>query len=257
MRNFRKLFRWLVPGWLSTGEGEKVLYSLSRVQDAYLTLQRARLEARFPSRTGSSCNARTGLDRGIRRGRNETNAHYAQRLIGWRGRRGHQVRGNAFALLNQVSEYFGGVRCYTIDVKGTRNERAADGAETTTFGNAWNWDGVWVYGEPAYRYWLVIDLSTAPGAPYSAYPPVGDPTLWGGVVGATDISLGIEGMRPDDAVAIDGLQAPPHSWKPAGTHPEYVIYSLTGADPVPDGTWYNRRGRQDASAAGFRFGKIG
>jgi hypothetical protein len=252
-KDFRKLFRHLVPGWLSEGEGGLVLYSLAMVQDAMAKINRARLNARFPSRTGPSCNARTGADRGILKGRVETNEHYAQRLIGWRGRHGHQVRGNAFALLYQVSEYFGGVRCYTIDVKGTRDERALDGTETTTYGTPWNWDGGWAYGLPAYRFWLVIDLSTTS---FVTHPLVGDPTLWGGAVGPLDISLGIDGMQPADGLLIEGLHKPPHAWKPAGTRAEYVIYSLTGADPEPDGTWGNRRGRQAASAAGFRFGRL-
>src|SRR6187455_2560539 len=107
-RTFRQLFRWLVPSWLA-GEGattedepaehhdgEKVLLSLAVIKDAWLESLRQGLNARFPSRGPETALALIGRDHGIVRGRDETAAHYAERLIAWRYPRGHRVRGSAY-----------------------------------------------------------------------------------------------------------------------------------------------------------------
>jgi hypothetical protein len=267
---FRNLYRHLVPGWLlgegpertdnDQREGEKVLYSLSLLLDAMTERLRLGLLARFPSYAEDDALNLIGRDRGIPRGRNERKEHYAARLRGWRGPRGHQTRGSAFALLNQVAHYFGQARCYTIDVKGKRNDRAADGAESYSYGNPWNWDGVWSYGQPWARFWIVIDLTqttpNADAAKHEAHPGIGSGACWGGKIKNPDTTIGIAGFKPGDGRGVRRLVTPPRAWKPAGTRAEYVVYSLTGADPEPDGSWNTYPGRLAASQAGFRFGRL-
>ncbi len=244
-KNFRQLFRWLVPSWLGGGgaesatepedadDGEKVLWSLAILKDAWLESLRQGLDARFPSRASESANQLTGADRGIPRGRDETNAHYAQRLIRWRYPYGHRVRGNSFSLLEQFSEYFGGVDGYVIDVTGNKRERTAAGALSYSYGNAWDWDGEGAAPRWA-RFWVVLDLS----AIASEQLDFGDPDLWGGELGTLGYSVGQQGVTAQDVEALRRMMRG-RAWKCAGTRPEWVIVSLDGTDPEPDGTWLN------------------
>lgn len=233
---FRQAVKWLVPSWLNDGDGAAVMWVLAAMKDAFAERVRQSLDARFPSRTTASANALTGADRGIRKGRTETNEHYAQRLIRWRWPRGHRTRGNAFALLEQASEYFGGVPCWTIDVRGNRYDRSAAGVETFSQGNAWNWDNVAAAPRWA-RGWLVLDLSELA----SAQPDFGDADLWGGELGDPDYSVGMQGVAANDAMAIRDLVRADggRPWKPAGVRAEWAIVSLDGTEPEPDGTWLN------------------
>jgi hypothetical protein len=188
-RNFRQWFRWAVPSWLSTGDGGLVLHSLTAILDASLQRVRDGMTARFPSYCGASGLALHGKCRAVQRGRTETDEHYMQRLIAWRYPRGHRVRGSAFALLEQVSTYFGGIGCWTIDRNGTRHTHDADGTEAFSYSYPWAWDTrpttEWS------RFWLVIDGSTL--APVF-----------------------------EDVQAIRRLMVS-IAWRPAGTQPEWVI----------------------------------
>jgi hypothetical protein len=218
-KNFRQLFKWLVPSWLSTGDGEKVLHTLAMLKDAHLERVRQGLEARFPSRAHASALLLLGQDRGIPRGRDETNAHYAQRLIRWRWPAGHRVRGNSFALLEQYSEYFGGVDGDVIDVKGNKRERTAEGEISYSYGNAWDWDGEGA--SPAWaRFWVVLDGTEL----VEAQDDYGE-------------TYGQTGVSAEDVEALRRMMRPPRPWKCAGTRAEWIIVSLDGSDPEPDGTW--------------------
>lgn len=244
--NYRNLARFLVPSWLYSGDGEKVIHSLMLIVDAFAERARLGLEARFPSRAGASALKLIGDDRGFIRGRAETAEHYAARLQSWRYPRGHRVRGSAFAALEQVSEYFGGVLCWTIDVKGNRHERTAAGVEAFEYDYVWDWDGEVA---PLRRFWVVIDLipqydltSETQAIEDDEDGPIGE--------GAPEC-IGMDGIVPDDAVAIRRLFVGRGAWKPAGTRAEFAIFSLAENDPPePDGTWHTAAGRQ---GSGFRF----
>lgn len=208
-KNFQGAYPFMVPSWLSADDGGKVLDSITGMLDRSLDRMRAALDSRFPTRAQPDANALTGNDRGIPRGRAETDAHYAQRLIGWRYPRGHRVRGSAFALLNQVSEYFGGVKCFTIDFQGNRHDRFIDGEEFFGYGNGWTWDTDSAHKA---RFWIVL----LPGVPF---PYV-----------------------RDDVDAIRNLFRGKVKWKPAGTRQEWLIVSTHLTDgaadePFPDATW--------------------
>lgn len=219
MRNFRKLRKFLLPYWLLLDEADGAFaYALASLIDVSLEHVRLALEARFPSRAGRSALERIGRDRLIAPGRDETDAHYAARLRAWRYPRGHRVRGSVYALLEQVSEYFGGLDAYGIDRKGNRRARTADGVETHAHGVTWTWDtgaaAQWA------RQWIVIDAGTT----FAAHDTFAD-------------TIGIAGSTAADWRAIIALTRGQHRWLPAGVQGEWIIVTLDGADPVPDATW--------------------
>lgn len=232
MRSFRKLIDVLLPYWARDDEaGGAFAYVLAALVDVSLEHVRAGLEARFPSRAGEAALALLGGDRLIERGRDETAAHYAARLAAWRYPRGHRVRGSVFALLEQISEYFGGLALYGIDASGNKRARALDGTETATPGTAWTWDtlpaSAWA------RQWVVIDGSDV----LSAQRSFGDALLWGGALGTDGYCIGMQGASAEDWRAVVRLTRGQHRWLPAGTRGEWIVVSFDGSEPAPDATW--------------------
>jgi hypothetical protein len=149
MSRWRTSFYKLVPSWLSTGDGEKVLFSLGLVADAFIERTRQSLTARFPRWTdtqgvthfgGRTALSMLGSERGIVQGRTEDTDGYTRRLREWRGPRGHLVRGNAYALLRQVWAYFGAMRADTIDANGNRFAVSSAAVESAARGVFWDWD---------------------------------------------------------------------------------------------------------------------
>jgi len=225
---FRLLYKWMVPGWLSVDAGEKVLHTISLLLDASAERMRLGLMARFPRFAGPSALALTGRGRLIYRGRSETNEHYAARLREWRSPRGHRIRGNAFGLLEQMAQYWGDVvtNVATIDTHGKMNSRASDGTLTRTTGNAWEWDA-----EPAAswsRFWAMVESADD----FEQSPNFGDPDLWGGALGTPGYTVGIAGSTPEDWDAMRRLVYGSHVWRPAGTHPMWIVVSYDTGDLV-------------------------
>ncbi len=234
--NFRALLHQL-PGYYTTEgtDGEKVKYSLDILVDALDQMMRDRLMARFPSYAGDSALALIGADRGIIRGRSETAEHYAARLVAWRTPRGHRVRGNAFALLEQIWEYFGGgFALNTEQPNALQYHRAADGTESTATVGGFDFDSGtnpdWL--DQWARAWVVIDGSDL----ITASPEFGDADLWGGQLGDSSYALGHEGVSADDVNALRKLFRG-RAWKPAGTRVPWAIVSLNGTTPNPEGNW--------------------
>lgn len=244
MSGFRTAFYKLLPPWLTSGEGELVAGSLALLKDAYLAVWRASLEARFPSRAGASALALIGGDRGIFRGRSEAQAHYVARLKAWRWPRGHRVRGSAFALLEQISEYWGGMYVETRDVGLNRARRTAFGVESFDRGVAWDWDGnpsAWS------RFWPV--LWPQPEHPeIKAWPSFDTALPWGGAFDTAGVyTFGQQGVTPADVAALCRLFKPP-AWKPAGTRIDFAVVVLADHDDspptlTPGGTWGTLAGR--------------
>jgi hypothetical protein len=234
---FRALYRWLLPGNYHKGgtDGEKVLHSLTLILDAVDSINKARLTARFPSKAGESALSLIGADRGIPRGRAEAREHYANRLIAWRYPRGHRVRGNGFALLEQIWEYFGGGFALRVEcAKAIQYLRAADGTESTANVGGWDWDSLSIddWSSKWARFWLVIDGSTL----ITPTPDFGDPDLYGGQHGDSSYALGHVGVSADDVIAIRKLFRG-RAWKPAGTRAMWAVISFDGSSPLPEGAW--------------------
>lgn len=249
--NFRQYFRFAVPSWLQEGDGGKILHSLAIIKDALSQRARDGLEARFPSRAGTSALALMGPTRGILQGRSETDQHYAARLIGWRYPKGHRVRGNAFALLDQICEYWGGVMCYTSDVNDTWHGRGRTSFASTVYSRdaeAYAYSAglgyaSWYTEDHAVnwsRFWVVV--CTNPQLPaVTAAPNYGTAGLWGGATGTLGYAVGLTGWTPDDTTAMRKLMRPPWAWRPAASSPEWLIVQLTdwtvSAAPAPGPTW--------------------
>lgn len=224
----------LVPWWLLAGDGDAVVSSLAEQVDDAVARVREGLLARFPSYASATAGAldEIGKSRGIRRGRTETDAHYAQRLLRWRYPRGHRVRGLAFALLEQISEYWGGVWAYSIDRRGNQHTRTIAGDMTVTHNDPFPWDDTsaaqWA------RFWVVVDMRDFA----SPHPDLGDPALWGGTFGEPGYTYGQTGVTFDDVQAMrDLVRADGLSWKPAGTMPEWLVFMTTGVEPWPNEAW--------------------
>lgn len=242
--NFRNTLLRIVPHWLSADEGGKVLHVLGLLVDASAERLRQGLDARFPSRTGPSALALIGQDRGIQRGRSETDAHYAARLKAWRYPRGHRVRGSAFALLEQISEYWGAIADWVIDANGTRHDRSAAGVESYSYGNSWTWDSLTGLA----RFWVCVDGSSA----FLEHPDFGDANLFGGSLGTGGAYVwGMTGWTYDDTRAMRRLLTG-RAWRPSGTQPEWLIVSLDGSEPAPDATW--ERWSKNSAGAGDQVG---
>jgi hypothetical protein len=235
MRRFRNIFRFLAPSWLTEGEGELVLFSLGLIKDAFVERMDQGVNGRFPTRSSSTALALTGKDRGIIQGRTETNEHYATRLVAWRFPRGHRVRGSAFAVLEQISEYFGGTRVASIDVTGNYYEREADGTELPKDPtNTWNWDSTGKAPNWA-RFWVLF--YPVPEVDTAEWPDFGDPLLWGGQLCVAGTTIGQTNISEEDTKSIRRLFRKPTSWKPSGTRSEWLILAFDGVRPVPDATW--------------------
>lgn len=242
--NFRALYRWMLPGNYTDDDtdGGKVLHSLALIDDAFDQIHRDRVEARFPTYAGESALALIGADRQIPRGRAETAEHYKARLRAWRYPRGHRTRGSAFALLEQIWEYFGGgFKLRTEQINQQQWLRAADGTESTATVGGWDWDSLI---DPAWldkwaRFWVVVDGTSL----IEPTPDFGDPDLYGGQLGDSSYALGHTGVSADDVNAIRRLFRG-RAWKPAGTRAMWAVVSVAGVEPLPEGA-YGRWARDD------------
>ena len=127
MTPYRKLFYKLGPKWLTSGEGESVLFSLHVVVDAWLERARLGVYARFPDSAPDDAIVAISRDRKIIRGLNENKASFAKRLIKWLDT--HRIRGNPFALLEQIRAYLQAeVVLRTVDQNGNWFWIDADGS---------------------------------------------------------------------------------------------------------------------------------
>ena len=249
--NFRSLARWFLPAWLIEGDGGLVNEALTGLADMTAEKVSDGLDAGFPSRADASANALSGVDRGIVRGRDETDAHYAARLVAWRYPRGHRIRGGAWAALEQVAEYFGGLYCWTVDLRGNVFTRDADGTESaSSLAGGWKWfsDPIVTAGKWA-QFWLVIEPRPEM-LEFKRWPALDAPGgTWGGgtfdEIAARGVALGHQGISHQDARTICRLFRGRHAWKPAGTKAVFAVLSFSDhgtVTPVPDGTWFRYAG---------------
>lgn len=259
MATFRSILSFLTPSWLYNSdeplgedpvhEGSLLFHSLSLLSDAFTRRALEGLESRFPTRAGTAALDLLGDSRGILRGRDETNAHYAARLVSWRYPRGHRVRGGAPALLEQISEYFGGIRCWTIDKSGNRYTREVDGTLTIEHGVTWDWDGEAV--TPLWgKFWIGLDPN--PDRPLIVRWPTFDGGSWGGLtfeeIVAAGYTLDHQGISAQDAAAIKGLvRGGSLLWRPDHAEPVFLVVRFTdpavSSFPAPGGAWGTWAGR--------------
>lgn len=245
---FRRAQYALLPGHFAghgdgTEEGEKALAAIGVVLDMANERSEQGLYARFPTHATPTALATIGRDRKIRRGKGESNASYAARLIEWR--LAHKTRGSAFALLRQIRAYFansGGVACRTVDMRGNWYSIDYDGVQTYAWNlGDWNWDDAPPTPNWA-RFWVIIYTDRLVPAWNYSTPLLGDPTLWGGALGNAGYVLGMTTAQRADFTTMQLLC---REWKPAGTFPEWLIFTgdptayEPGVTNETDGTWGN------------------
>lgn len=240
MRTFRKLAKWLLPWWLTTEEGERVAHSLALLLDAFRCRLWLSARARFPQHCPPDALQYLGRDRQIVRGIDEMDASYGARLIPWLDH--HRVRGNPFALLEQLRAYCNvtdGVLARTVDRRSNWFTIAADGTRSYLLdqGN-WDWDDVAATPRWA-RGWVILYM-TGGTEPFEPGPDWGDVDLWGGAWGTPGYTWGTT-ATPGQIAALRSIV---HAWKPGGTMPQWIILafdpaSFNPASPEPDGTWGN------------------
>lgn len=212
--SFRQIRRFLAPRWLTEGDGGLVGYSLDLVKDAFV--ERARLGhlARFPQQGPDGTAGPTdaiaaiGRDRRAVRGLNESLEAYALRLIKWLDDR--RAAGNAFALMQKLSEYTGdGCVFKTVDAQGNWYVRAADGTRTYYLKKAnWEWDDhptdIPTGKKRWSRFWVIIH---PPVSLWTTAPDYGDGTDWG----TTGKTWGTS-ATPEQIATVRAIIA---DWKPA------------------------------------------
>ncbi len=242
-QRFRRIWRFLTPPWLQEDDGDEVLYALGELTDAFVQRVRDGLEVRFPSRASESAITLIGGDRGLLRGRDESKADYALRLIAWRTPRTHRVRGNAYEALQQIWHYWGGIPCATVDAHGLMHELDVDGVSSRSLLGDWvdgdltAWDNVDADANWS-RFWVML----LPGAEFNITetPDFGDPDLWGGALGTPGYTLGQTNVTPEDVSAMRSLFQD-LNWHPGNTIPEWLVIptyaDAVPEDIIPDGEW--------------------
>jgi hypothetical protein len=235
MKTFRSIRKFLVPRWLSEGEGELVGYALDAMKDAFLERLRLGHLARFPQNGPNGETApedaltAMGRDRRVIRGINETSVAYAARLTQWLVER--RTAGNAFTLLRQLAAYTGpGFSFRTYDARGNCYSRDVNGNETAVLQGTWNWDGATARWS---RFWVVIYPSALWSISTATWGDAATPD-WNPNAGQWGVDIPREHIRSVQAIVAD--------WKPAGTRCVHIIVafdptSFDPASPEPDGTW--------------------
>jgi hypothetical protein len=251
-RTFRTIWKFLVPAWLQSGQGELVLYVQGALKDAFAerSHQTARLHA--PSLCPSDALDLHGRSRALPRGFSEPEASYRQRLVGWRYPEGHRTRGTAGALLAQVAVVFGGAAgVQTIDARGTRYTYGDSAPE---LGATWDWDGESLTPNWS-RYWIVLAAPTGMTLPLTWDEDEAAGTLWDE---GSDKCWAGEEIHPGQLEAVITIARPGRrSWSPAGCLPTYAIVYFDGESyPEPDGTWDDWSGRPSDSYAFFPLNAI-
>lgn len=241
-KRFRSVFYKLAPSWLTTGDGERVLYSIGLLLDGFVERVRLGLIARWPEYDPpADALAAMGRDRVIVRGVNEDASAYGTRLIPWLD--AHKKRGTAFELIRQIRAYLGGgIMVRTVDERGNWYTIDADGAQSYMLAQGnWDWDGSAAPTQRG-RFWVIIYPPDSASAVVKPGPEWGDPSLWGGAWGAAGYTWGTN-ATPDIVASVRAIV---REWKPAGTTCSHIIVAFDPASfepsdppgaPLPDGTW--------------------
>ncbi len=233
--SLRDIVDFLLPAHFTEGEGGLKLLAFATLIDASIERAHVGLESRFPSRAGDSALELIGKDRLIFRGRAETATHYAARLKRWRWPRGHRTRGTAYALLEQICEYFGGALARVHTRRGRIYQRTVDGTESWVQGLPQVWDA-----DPALPNWGRFWIYVQTGAGVTTNPDY---------FGAGDGTIGLLGFAEGDARAMRGLVSGRHPWKPAGVRAEWLVFVDDFATALPDATWQH----WSRTASGHQF----
>lgn len=256
---FRDAIRSYVTPWLSdrptsqrTG-GFRFLWAMVAPLDAAADVLVQGLAARFPGVGTPTALPYIGRSRGITRGRVDTDASYAAKLLTWLDR--HKGAAKDDRLLLEVQEYLGTssrIRLFRRR-NGACTTLAPDGTISRVASSAWDWDSVShpernTAGSPWWSdFWLVIYTP-----PYALRP--------GTMAGITDDGLALGHTAP--MAEVDTLKGILAQFKGAHECIRAVIWTTDAAlfDPstpasLPAGTWgaWSSRGSGARVASGRNY----
>ncbi len=148
---FRDTVRSASPPWLKNGRAEKILYAVAIQLDALGEALVAGVKIRFPNLYSAESLPLIGRERRIRRGRLESDATYATRLLRWLD--DHRHRGGPYALLAQLHAHYApaSFAITLIYYSGRRFTMAVDGSVVRDEvvwhpdGNAAKWARWWLF----------------------------------------------------------------------------------------------------------------
>lgn len=259
----RDLIKFLGPGWLVKDEIEpadtplevdnRVLYSIARVQDAYVEQATLGTLAAYPGGDGALVGypgvgapedalPYLGRDAQIIRGPGETREQYEARLQ--RAKDDWQAAGISWTLLEQLRAYCTphAVRVRVVNYHRNYYQIDRDGSRSWSKGMTWNWDNSpstdWA------QFWVHIYVTTgSPTQPWQRLPNIGDPSLWNNAIGSPGYTIGST-ATPDDVSTVRSIV---RTWKPEGSRciricvifrddaPAFELDALS--PPAPDGQW--------------------
>jgi hypothetical protein len=230
---FRDKLEAAAPPWLRNAWGSRLLYSIGVSIDALIEATTLGIKARFPGHAPSDALPYIGRERQIRRGIDEPDESYAQRLTQWVDDR--RMRGCAQATMRQLQGYMAGhaVPVSIVNPHGAWHSLSAAAVSSYHHQDPTNWD--WDGNAAAWsRYWVILyppaDLWTDDGT-------WDDPGTWddGGTWDTT--------ATPEQVATVRAIVA---EWNPPHAMCAGILIALNGADYSPLG-----------SGAGFPAGDWG
>jgi hypothetical protein len=244
-RGLRASINSFVPNWLSNrlglNNGFKILYTIALIFDAILTVCLQGIRATFPGFGTPTALPILGQARGLIMWLNETNEHYAARLINFRNTWANA--GSTELLAQLIQGYLGTNPVVRIVNRGGLFVTAnADGTTSVQVDTNWDWDST---SNPEREfYWSDIWIIISP-SPYTVtFQSFTDPNwvlAWGGATGG---GIGHNAPR----VQVSNLLQLISTWKGAHTYVRAIIWTtdttlfvpgnltITGN---PNGTWGN------------------
>lgn len=198
-RTFKNAIQLIVPPWLMQPVGGAILQACAEQLDDLVDRVRAAVKLRFPGLYSFDSLPELGRQRRIRRGRFETDATYAGRLIPWLD--AHRHRGGPYAMLGQLFAFYGpsNFQIVLLYTSGRQFTMDVDGA--IVMDDAGTWD----IGGPAAqwaRYLLIFDWPN----------PVDDDGTWNDAGTWDDGGVWDSDLSPDD---VRDIRMIPREWQPA------------------------------------------
>lgn len=206
--------RWLHKGGTSMGTAGKLLYSIGIQLDSLSDALVAGVKRRFPGLNAVGYDALPlhGKERRIARGPFETDAGYAARLLPWLD--GHRIRGNPYAMLQQLYGFWlGAFPMAIVNRDGRRYTLATDGTITRDYIAGWvdtSDDGAFPTTHPLIH-WKLFFYWT---------PTIGNDGLWGSLGSSGDMHWGDGGLWGTDLTPqqVQNIMLVPTEWNAAHTN---------------------------------------
>lgn len=219
---WRYAFYKLLPPFLTTtGEGERLAYTIGRTRDAFVERIRQTVLMRFPTKAvDRAALSYIGADRMLTRGLYETDESYTRRLLAFRGPDAHKTRGNGETFVRQLAIFLGAPR------PGDSVEIVVTPAYAPTIHYVYNGAG-----EIILYYMPQLNPPTSNWGAFRVdinnYLDVGDnlvqydqtPTVYYDQYPAARYDYGF-----NDPSFFSGLADVINFWKPAGTTPSNGVY---------------------------------